>query len=140
MALARRGDRLTALLDTNVLIRHLTGDPPDLAEKAARLLTHADRLILTDVIAAECVHVLSSFYELPAPRVAEALRSAMAMPSVETPNHDLLLRALELFEYFGLGFADCYLVASAEALGVKTVASFDRGIDRIDSVRRIEAV
>jgi len=37
-----------------------------------------------------------------------------------------------------LDFADAYLVASAERSGVGVIASFDRSIDRIGSVRRDE--
>lgn len=35
-----------------------------------------------------------------------------------------------------LDFADAYLVASAERSGVGVVASFDRTIDRVGTVRR----
>jgi predicted nucleic acid-binding protein len=50
----------------------------------------------------------------------------------------LLLRALEVYEVEGIDFAEAYLVASAEASGVETIASFDRTIDRLTTVRRIE--
>lgn len=38
---------MTAFVDTNVLIRHLTGDPPDLAARATRFLRNADELLLS---------------------------------------------------------------------------------------------
>ena len=50
----------------------------------------------------------------------------------------LLLRALEIYELDRVDFAAAYLVASAEASGVGKVASFDRSIDRISTVQRIE--
>lgn len=93
--------------------------------------------MLTDLVAAECVYVLSSFYELRAPEVAMLLRSAFAAPSIEVINEDVLLRALEIFEDHRIGFADAYLVASAEQSGVGAVASFDRDIDRVGTVERI---
>jgi hypothetical protein len=37
---------VSAFVDTTVLIRHLTGDPPDQAARATRLLSEADRLLL----------------------------------------------------------------------------------------------
>jgi predicted nucleic acid-binding protein len=37
-----------------------------------------------------------------------------------------------------LDFAEAYLVASAETTGLGVVASFDRAIDRVPTVRRIE--
>ena len=50
----------------------------------------------------------------------------------------LLLRALEVYEIDRIDFAKAYLVASAEASGVKTIASFDRSIDKIATVQLIE--
>jgi predicted nucleic acid-binding protein len=50
----------------------------------------------------------------------------------------LLLRALEVYELHRLDFAEAYLVASAEYTGVRRVLSFDRTIDRVQSVSRVE--
>ena len=50
----------------------------------------------------------------------------------------MLLRALEVYEVERLDFADAHLIAAAEATGVGTVMSFDRGIDRVATVSRIE--
>lgn len=74
---------LTAFLDTNVVIRHLTGDPPEMARRATRVPAQPEPLLLADMIVAECVYVLESFYEVPRPRVAELMRAALALPCIE---------------------------------------------------------
>ena len=74
---------LTAFLDTNVLIRHFTGDPPDLAARATAALASADELLLADLVVAECVYVLESFYEVPRERIAELMRAAICLPSIK---------------------------------------------------------
>ena len=66
---------MKAFLDTNVLIRHLTGDPPDMAERATAALSSAEQLLLTDLVLAECVYVLESFYEVERTQVAELMRA-----------------------------------------------------------------
>jgi len=66
---------MSAFIDTNVLVRHLTGDPPDMAARATAYLENENELLLTDLVAAETVYVLESFYETPRHEVAEALRS-----------------------------------------------------------------
>jgi predicted nucleic acid-binding protein len=129
---------LTAFVDTNVLIRHLTGDPPAIAKRATALLGSGERLLLADLVLAECVYVLESFYELPRPRVAELMRAAIALPAIETVDPGSLLRSLELYEIDRLDFAEAYLVAQAETSGINTIVSFDRAIDRIRSVTRQE--
>ncbi len=125
------------LLDTNVLVRHLTGAPPAQARRATALLAGDDELILTDLITAELVYVLESYYERPRNEVVEAVRSLLALPSVSS-DHELLLRAIELYEAERLDFADAYLCAASEVSGIGTVASFDRRMDRVKSVRRLE--
>ena len=129
---------LSAFLDTNVLVRYFTGDPPEQARRAAAYLAWADELLVPDLVVAELVYVLQSFYEVERARVAELLRAVLAFPAVVVVDAALLLRALEVYEVERLDFADAYLVASAEASGVGAIASFDRSIDRVGTVRRIE--
>ena len=129
---------MTAFVDTNILVRHLTGDPPAQARRATRHLEAADELLLADLIAAEVVYVLESFYEVPRAQVAEALRAILAFPSMRMVDADLLRRAVEVYEVHRLDFADAYLVASAERTGVGVIASFDRSIDKVTTVRRDE--
>ena len=129
---------MSAFVDTNILIRHLTGDPPALAARATRFLQDADELLLPDLILAEVVYVLESFYEVPRDRVAAIARTILAFHTITVVDRDLLLRAVELYELDRLDFADAYLVASAEVTGVGVVASFDRAIDRIPTIERLE--
>lgn len=110
-----------------------------MAERATATLASPDRrLLLADLILAECVYVLESFYEVERASVAELMRAAIALPSIVVIDERLLLRSLEIYETDRLDFAEAYLVANAEATGVQTVVSFDRAIDRIATVERIE--
>lgn len=129
---------MSAFIDTNILVRHLTGDPPDLAARATHFLGSADELLLTDLVAAETIYVLESFYDTPRGQVAEALRSLVAFDSVVCVDPALLLRALEVYEEDRLDFAEAYLVACAESTTVGRIASFDRSLDRVSTVERME--
>ena len=66
------------------------------------------------------------------------VRALLALPSIAVGDHDLLLRAVEIYEVNRLDFAEAYLVALAELSDVKRVASFDRQIDRVKSIQRVE--
>jgi predicted nucleic-acid-binding protein len=109
-----------------------------MARRATAALAGEGPLLLADLVLAECVYVLESFYEVGRVRVTELMRAALALPSIAVIDDLLLLRALELYEQAGLDFADAYLVASAEATGVNAVTSFDRGIDRVGTVARVK--
>jgi predicted nucleic acid-binding protein len=129
---------LSAFVDTNVLVRHLTGDPPAMAARATAYLRAEPELLLTDLVAAETVYVLESFYQASRNQVAEAVRSLVAFDSIVCVDPALLLRAVEVYETERIDFAEAYLVACAESTGVGKVASFDRSIDRVGTVERVE--
>ena len=129
---------MTAFVDTNILVRHLTGDPPDLAERATAHLGTERELLLTDLVAAETVYVLESFYAAPRDQVGEAVRSLIAFDSIVCVDPALLLRAVEVYETDRIDFAEAYLVGCAETTGIGKVASFDRSIDRVNTIERIE--
>jgi len=107
-----------------------------MAGRATAVLASGERLLLVDLVVAECIYVLESFYEVPRERVAELMRAAIALPAIETVDSLSLLRALEVYEHDRLDFAEAYLVAQAEATGVNAIVSFDRSIDRVTSVDR----
>ncbi len=129
---------MSAFIDTNVLVRHLTGEPPEMAARATSYLRTERELLLTDLVAAETVYVLESFYEAPPDQIAAAIRSLVAFHSIVCVDPALLLRSVEVYETDRIDFTEAYLVACAESTGVGNVASFDRSIDRVTTIHRIE--
>ena len=69
-----------------------------------------------DLVAAETVYVLESFYEAPRHQVAEAVRSLVAFESVVCMDPAVILRAAEVYETDRIDFADAYLVPARRAL------------------------
>lgn len=129
---------MSAFVDTNVLVRHLTGDPPALAARATAYLGAGHELFLADLIVAETIYVLESFYEAPRAQVARVVRSLLAFRSIVVVDRAVLQRAVEVYDTDRLDFAEAYLVACAESTGVGRVGSFDRSIDRVTTVERVE--
>lgn len=129
---------MSAFVDTNIIVRHLTGDPAEMATRATAYLAAELELFLADLIVAETIYVLESFYKTARDEIATAMRSLVALRSVITVDPALLLRALEVYEIDRIDFAEAYLVACAESSGVNRIASFDRSIDRVGTIERIE--
>ncbi len=85
------------------------------------------------------MYVLESFYETtPRDQVGAAVRSLVAFDSIICVDPAVLLRAAEVYETDRIDFAEAYLVACAETTGIGRVVSFDRSIDRVSTVERIE--
>lgn len=106
--------------------------------RATAYLATAPDLLLTDLVVAEAVYVLESFYETPRDQIAQVIRSLVGFRSILCVDAALLLRAIEVYESEWIDFAEAYLIACAESTGVGKVASFDRSIDRITTIERIE--
>jgi len=131
-----------AYVDANVILHFLVGDPPDLAAKAVALFQRMERgevsLILDDVILAECVWVLQSFYEEPASRIASTLRGLLLLPNLEAPHKGVLLEALTLYQEYEVDFVDALLAARSHSGGPETIYSFGRHFERLPAVARLE--
>ena len=129
---------MSAVVDTNVLVRHLRGAPRDQALRSTAYLDDARDLLLTSVVAAEVVYVLESNYEQSRDAVAVALLSLLALPSIVAPDTELIVEALKLYLRNRIHFADAYVAATARASGIARVVSFGRRLDRVDGIARVE--
>ena len=88
----------------------------------------------------EAVQVLSSkvLYDLPRDTIRRRLAAIIRLSSVRLRSKRRYLRALDLSAATSLDFVDALLVALAEQTGENAVISYDRGLDRIPDIRRIE--
>jgi predicted nucleic acid-binding protein len=131
-----------ALIDSNVILRYLTKDPPKMAEAALRTLHDAQNgnisLLLTPLTVAEVVWVLESFYGHSKPRIAETMSQFLFCDGLEVENLDLIVEALTLYHEKNLDFADAFLAAVALRRGPQAVYSFDQHFDRIPGITRLE--
>lgn len=129
---------MTVFLDTNILIRHLTQDPPDMGKRATAFLAQSDSLHLPDMILAETIYVLQSVYQVARPQVAALARVLVSSRNIVTDDPALLIRTIDVYEHYRLSFADAYLVALAEAVPGSSIASFDKGISKVETIVRLE--
>lgn len=119
---------MTGFLDTSMLVRYLTDDPPNLAEQAAKVIDHEEGLQVTDVVLAEAAYVLTSFYRVPRNLVVDHLIAFLQKENVTTFALDkgTVLQALLLCKPSGrVSFADAMVWAAARSSGSNLVYSLD---------------
>jgi len=131
-----------AYVDTNVLLRFLTGDPEELAQRARLLFQAVDsgrvRLVLEDAVLAELVWVLESFYGQPADQVTRTLLDLLVHDGIECRDKGLLVQALVLHADQRVDFADALVAAAMQQGGQKVIYSFDRHFDPLPGITRRE--
>jgi predicted nucleic acid-binding protein len=109
-------------IDTNVIVRYLTGDHPEQSPRAKALIDGHDVFVGTTVLL-ETEWVLRSAYGYRPSQVGEALRAFAGLPRVSLEDSALAATALEWMAK-GMDFADALHLAKAE--GCAAFVSFDR--------------
>ena len=129
------------LLDTNLLLRFLSGQPPAQAEAVKRLFSRAAAgevvLDISPIIVDEAYDTLTSFYGVDSKTAAEQISLLIQQHGVRLRDADQVFGALRLLQTVNVGFADAFLAAGAMAEKVP-VASFDRDFDKLKGMTRFE--
>ncbi|MFT8423706.1 MAG: type II toxin-antitoxin system VapC family toxin [Gluconacetobacter sp.] len=113
-------------IDTNIVVRYLTGDDPDQARRA-RALIDRDSVFVPRTVILESEWVLRRAYGLPKQDVLAALRQFAGLPNVTIEDTSLVAQALD-WATAGMDFADAlHLSAARSCSALKT---FDRAFIR----------
>ena len=109
-------------VDTNVVVRYLTGDDPEQAARARVLIDAGDVFVGTTVLF-ESEWVLRSVYGFAGETVASALRAFAGLPGVSVENPGQLAESLDRAEK-GMDFADALHLTAA--MRCDALLTFDR--------------
>jgi predicted nucleic-acid-binding protein len=113
-------------LDTNILVRLLTGDDPPQQAAVTRLL-HAEEsgFFIGDVTLAELAWVLEKVYRYTREELAVSVEELASLEDVQFEDTVRVAHAIKHHRHGG-DFADFLIVARARASGCSQVASFDK--------------
>lgn len=132
------------LIDTDIIVRLLTGDDVEKQQRARALFKQIEAGEVTVMapvtVIADCFYVLTapSLYHLPKSEAVGLLRPILRLPHFRVVNRKLVLRALDLCVNANISFGDGYIAATMEQTGSDTLYSFDRGFDRLRGITRLE--
>jgi predicted nucleic acid-binding protein len=128
-------------IDTNIFIRYLTNDDPVKADRVEKLLSEAAagkiRLVTAEMVLAEVVWVLESFYGLKNVKVGSMVKAILATPGLEVLNSALVEKALEYYLAHNIDFVDGYIAAVMDKHKISDIYSYDKKhLSRIKSIKR----
>ncbi len=131
-------------IDTDVIIRFLTGDDSEKQAAATALFEQVEQGLLTiqapDTVIADAVYVLSSprLYHLARSDVQQMLAALVRLPQFHVQNRLSVLQALDLYASTRLDFGDALIIASMQQQGSQVLYSYDADFDRIEGITRRE--
>jgi predicted nucleic acid-binding protein len=123
------GGSQPSFLDTSVVVRYLTDDPPEMAARAAEVIDGSTEVVLSEVVLVETAYVLDSVYGVPRNELVDALISFVQRRNIKllTLSKPLAVEALGICrDSKRHSFSDALVWAEAVEAGAETVYTFDR--------------
>lgn len=121
---------MTCLLDTSVVVRYLTDDPPHLGAAAAAIIDTEEPLMITESALAEIGHVLRRVYGIERANTIDLLVDFVRRRNIEVKNLDksVVMTALAFCRPSGrVSLPDALIWASARTgPGETAIYTFDR--------------
>jgi predicted nucleic-acid-binding protein len=125
-------------LDTNVLVRLLTRDDHRQAEKVRVLFeSHADKddeFFVSDVVLAELAWTLERAYDFDRAAIGKTFKALVGNATLGFESRNVLRLAQIIFDSSKAGFADCLIVAKAQAQGCTSLVTFDKALRPLPNV------
>jgi len=129
-----------AYVDANVILRFLTGDPPDTAAQARALFEAVERgevtVLVDEIVIAEAVWVLHSFYRHSAAEIGRVMQELLSREGLQAKDKPSLLAALSLFAEKNVDFADALVAVHMGREGIGEIFSFDQHFDYLPGITR----
>ena len=117
-------------LDTNIILRYLTNDIPEQAQKVETWLRKAGAgecvLVTHHLVLAELAWTLLSYYERPVAEVQATLLAILNTPGLEVEQEHLLIQAAHWFAEKNVDFIDAYTTAWMLDNGLTEILTLDR--------------
>ena len=124
-------------LDTNILVRFLTGDYPGQSALAAEViggLTAEQPGFVCREVLIELVWVLERAYKYSRADIARALEGVLSASELVIEASGDVGAILQLYENKGFGFSDLMIRQAASRSGADVLVTFDRQAAQLDGV------
>jgi len=119
----------TVFVDTNVFLRFFVKDAAPLYEKARALFARAEegkiKLETSELVIAEIVWVLESFYGFARKEVTEVITTLLASRNLKIANHARISEAVRLYASGNMDFIDACNIAYIKSKEYTKIATFD---------------
>jgi predicted nucleic-acid-binding protein len=117
-------------VDTNLFLRYLTNDLPDQADLVEAALLRAAQgqiqLITTNLVVAEIVWTLESYYQLDKKEIQAMVLGILNTDGLEVINADLVLQAIVPYAEKNVDFIDAFNAAWMVKNNVDRIYTFDQ--------------
>lgn len=116
-------------VDTNVFLRFFVRDVESFYQKAKDLFERAEKGVLiletNDIVIAEIVWVLESYYGFTKAEIKEVTDTILETKNIKVANHSRVKEAVNMYASGKMDFIDACNIAYIKEKGYRKVATFD---------------
>lgn len=128
-------------VDTNVVIRYLTNDVPQQADRVKQRLLQAKEgklnLAITSFTIVEILFILQSWYKLTKDEAVTKLQTFISPDWIKVEKKKAVLGAFEFYKEKNIDFVDLLNFSVAKEDKAK-ILSFDKDFDKLTPKLRVE--
>jgi len=122
--------------DTNIFIRFFADDMPEqtkISKKILKgLLEDKYELYVCNLVFAEIVYVLESYYKLDKKDILDKMFAILKFKNLVVENKSIIVEALEIYNEKNIDFTDAYMACHARKAGYNRLFSFDKDFTKIN--------
>lgn len=129
-------------LDTNIILRLVLNDHIDHSPRAKIYFDHIEKgeikVRISGTVVFETIFTLQTLYKKPRTAIRDAILPLIELAGVILPGKRKFRKVFDYYVDLNISFADAYYAVLAEELKDRQIVSFDKRIDRVNSIKRIE--
>ena|SRR5579863_481566 len=129
-------------VDTNILLRYLTRDDEQKAQRALNLLVKVEqgeeKVVTSSLVIFETIFTLQHSYKVSRQQIRELILPIIALRGLHLPGKNIYYQAFDFYITKNISFADAYNAAYMLSEGISNIYSWDKDFDRIEGVVRLE--
>jgi len=122
--------------DTNIFIRFFADDMPEqtkISKKILKgLLEDKYELYVCNLVFAEIVYVLESYYKLDKKDILDKMFAILKFKNLVVENKSIIVEALEIYNEKNIDFTDAYMACHARKAGCNRLFSFDKDFTKVN--------
>ncbi|MEW6572382.1 MAG: PIN domain-containing protein [Bacillota bacterium] len=129
-------------LDANIILRFLTNDIPEQANRCAELLKRVEAgteaVWLPDLVLADIVWTLEKSYKQPKNQIYDLLLPILNLRGLRFSSKQRARAALRLYTEKNVDWTDAFTAAQMLARNLREIYSYDTDFDKLEGITRLE--
>ena len=131
---------MITLLDTNVIVRFLTGNTDDKFKGIYDFFQDIEQgkisVELKLIVLFQTIFVLKSYYKVPKDKIVKAMKGLLKLKGLKIIQKKTVVSMMDIWDSNSIEIVDAYLIACLEKNSQSTLYSYDKDFDKFKIKRK----